>query len=58
MCVHPSGLLIATGDTASNIHIWSSQSMHCVSIIQGLVKEGLQNIHFSPGKYKHISMHL
>ena len=58
LAVHPSGLIVATGDASSNIHLWSTQTMTCLNIIKGLVKDGMQHLAFSPygdriaGKFK------
>ena len=48
IALHPSGLIVATGDSNSNIHLWQSSTMACLNIIQGLVKGGLQHLTFSP----------
>ena len=48
IALHPSGLIAASGDVASNIHLWSTQTMACLSIIQSLVKGGIQHLCFSP----------
>ena len=48
LALHPKGLVIATGDCASNIHIWSVTSMSCQCIIKGISSHGVQHLAFSP----------
>jgi microtubule-associated protein-like 6 len=48
MTVHPKGLMVATGDISSNIHIWNILTMSCQCIIKGVNGYGVQHISFSP----------
>lgn len=48
MALHPTGTMIATGDTASNIHIWKVSTMTCQCIIKGMGTHGIQHLAFSP----------
>jgi WD40 repeat protein/Ca2+-binding EF-hand superfamily protein len=57
IALHPSGILVATGDAKSNIHLWNAHSMSCVSIIKGLVKDGIQHLIFSPSGSRIAAIH-
>ena len=48
LTVHPSHQIVATGDVHSNIHVWRGDSLQCLSIIRGTVKEGIKLLSFSP----------
>lgn len=48
MALHPTGTIIATGDVASNIHIWKVSTMTCQCIIKGISTHGIQHLAFSP----------
>lgn len=48
MALHPAGTMIATGDVASNIHIWKVSTMTCQCIIKGMGTHGVQHLAFSP----------
>lgn len=48
IAVHPSRQIVATGDVNANIHVWRGDSLQCLSIIRGRVKEGIKLLCFSP----------
>lgn len=48
IAVHPSRQIVATGDANANIHVWRGDSLQCLSIIRGRVKEGIKLLCFSP----------
>lgn len=48
MAVHPSGVVVATADSAAQIHLWSTESMSCIGIIDSIVQQGVRFLQFSP----------
>ena len=48
LALHPKGLIVATGDIASNIHIWNASTMSCLCVIKGIISHGVQRLSFSP----------
>jgi hypothetical protein len=48
LALHPNGLLVATGDSDSNIHIWSVTTMTSQCIIKAMAPHGVQHLAFSP----------
>ena len=56
--VHHTGTMVATADMNSNIHMWKVQSLTCVLIIKGLLRDGVQHLAFSPSGDRLVAVHL
>ena len=46
--VHPSSMLVATGDCRGNIHLWDARSREVVFVIKSLAKNGVLHLAYSP----------
>ena len=58
LALHPKGLIVGTGDVASNIHIWNVSTMSCQCIIKGIGLYGIQHLAFSPSGDRILSVSL
>lgn len=46
--VHPSTMLVATGDCVGNIHLWNAKSREVVFVIKSIAKHGVMHLAYSP----------
>lgn len=58
IALHPKGMIVATGDVASNIHIWNATTMTCLCVIRGIISHGVQRLAFSPSGDRLVSVGL
>ena len=58
LALHPKGIIVATGDIASNIHIWNAVTMSCQCVIKGIISNGVQRLAFSPSGDRIVSVGL
>ena len=48
LAMHPSQQIVATGDIKGYVHIWKVDTMQALSVIEGIVKQGVALLCFSP----------